>query len=176
MADDDKSKGKAGGKPEGDSDTDGLKSALEKERARATEAENQLKQLRLQMAEKAKESDASKSELEKLAERVKAAEEKQAEADARALRAEVAQAKGLTAAQAKRLQGASREELEADADELVEAFGTKADDSKTAAKANGSGTGRPKEKLRPGAAPDGEAPVNTESAGKIADSILARDF
>lgn len=40
----------------------------------------------------------------------------------RRLRAEVASAKGLTAAQAKRLAGTTQEELEADADEILEAF------------------------------------------------------
>ena len=41
----------------------------------------------------------------------------------RALRAEVANAKGLTPSQAKRLVGSTREELEADADELLKDIG-----------------------------------------------------
>ena len=46
--------------------------------------------------------------------------ERQAKAsEERALRAEVANAKGLTASQAKRLIGSTKEELEADADELL---------------------------------------------------------
>lgn len=44
----------------------------------------------------------------------------------RALRLEVAAAKGLTPKQAERLRGATREELEADADDLLESFATKA--------------------------------------------------
>lgn len=45
------------------------------------------------------------------------------DAEARALRAEVANAKGLTPTQAKRLIGSTREELEADADELLADIG-----------------------------------------------------
>jgi hypothetical protein len=45
------------------------------------------------------------------------------EAEARALRAEVANAKGLTPGQAKRLVGSNREELEADAEELLKDIG-----------------------------------------------------
>lgn len=44
----------------------------------------------------------------------------------RADRLEVAMEKGLTPAQAKRLQGETKEELEADADEILELFGGKA--------------------------------------------------
>lgn len=65
-------------------------------------------------------------DLKKRAEGAKTLEDRVAEieraakdAEQRALRAEIANAKGLTANQAKRLIGASREELEADADELL---------------------------------------------------------
>jgi hypothetical protein len=44
-------------------------------------------------------------------------------AEQRALRAEIANAKGLTSTQAKRLVGETREELEADADELLADIG-----------------------------------------------------
>lgn len=59
-----------------------------------------------------------------LEERVADIERQARESEARALRAEVANAKGLTASQAKRLVGSSREELEADADELLKDIGT----------------------------------------------------
>ena len=50
--------------------------------------------------------------------------ERQAQAnEARAMRAEIANAKGLTPTQAKRLVGNTREELEADADELLADLG-----------------------------------------------------
>lgn len=58
-----------------------------------------------------------------LEERVAEIERQARESEARALRAEVANAKGLTPTQAKRLIGTTREELEADADELLKDIG-----------------------------------------------------
>lgn len=58
-----------------------------------------------------------------LEERVAQIERQAQESEARALRAEVANAKGLTPNQAKRLVGTTREELEADADELLKDIG-----------------------------------------------------
>lgn len=66
--------------------------------------------------------DRDKTEAQRLAERAEAAEKRALELETRALRLEVAAEKGLTPAQAKRLVGATREELEADADELLETF------------------------------------------------------
>jgi hypothetical protein len=65
---------------------------------------------------------ASKSEQERLTERLAAAEARAAEIEGRALRLEVAAENGLTPAQAKRLVGSTREELEADAKELLATF------------------------------------------------------
>lgn len=58
-----------------------------------------------------------------LEERVAGIEQQAKEAEARAMRAEVANAKGLTPTQAKRLVGSTREELETDADELLADIG-----------------------------------------------------
>ena len=58
-----------------------------------------------------------------LEDRVAEIERTAKESEERALRAEVANAKGLTPSQAKRLVGSTREELEADADELVKDIG-----------------------------------------------------
>ncbi len=66
--------------------------------------------------------DRDKTEAEKVSERAKTAEDRATQAESRAMRLEVAFEKGLTPAQAKRLVGATREELEADADELLETF------------------------------------------------------
>jgi hypothetical protein len=63
--------------------------------------------------------DAQKSELEKAQARADAAEQRAAEKEADALRAQVALDKKLTPSQAKRLVGLTQEELEADADELL---------------------------------------------------------
>lgn len=65
---------------------------------------------------------ANKSETDKLREQVETLTKAQTDAESKALRAEIAMAKGLSAAQAKRMVGATREELEADADEILEAF------------------------------------------------------
>lgn len=133
-----------------------------------------------QLKAKAAEADSSKTELQKLGERVTAAEKRAADAEARQLRAEVAQAKGLTPAQAKRLTGSTKEELETDADELLESFGGKKDDAKPG-EGDGDGTdgkdeapsffGRPKERLTPGAAPDTE-PEKTPD--QLADEVIKR--
>lgn len=131
---------------------------------------------------KAEAADSSKSELAKLADRVAAAEKRAADAEAKQMRAEVAQAKGLSAAQAKRLAGSTKEELEADADELLEAFGgakkaegddkSKNGDEGEEEKDAGSVLfGRPKEKLTPGAAPDKEP---EKSADELADEVIKR--
>lgn len=133
---------------------------------------------------KAAEADTSKSDLQKLTDRVTAAEKRAADAEAKQLRAEVASAKGLSAAQAKRLTGTSKEELEADADELLEAFGGKKDakpegeDGKDG-KPEGAGKqdegpgifGRPKERLTPGAAPDTEPEKTGE---QLADEVMKK--
>lgn len=79
------------------------------------------------LADKATKFDelenASKSDVEKLNEKATTAEQRAVAAEAKALRMEIAAEKGLTLAQSKRLSGSTREELEADADELVEMFG-----------------------------------------------------
>lgn len=58
-----------------------------------------------------------------LEERVAEIERQAKESETRAMRAEIANAKGLTPTQAKRLVGSTREELEADADELLADLG-----------------------------------------------------
>jgi hypothetical protein len=98
---------------------DGGKKALDAERKARKLAETELARFRKAEQDKA---DADKSELQKAAEAREAAEKRAAEAELRVLRLEVAQDKGLTAAQAKRLVGADREELEADADDLLASF------------------------------------------------------
>lgn len=154
MADDpskpDPAKGEPKPDPKPDADLgDGGKKALDEERKARRDAEKVAADLKAQLQ---KLTDADKSETEKLADRVAAAEKRAEEAEARVIRAEVAHAKRLTPAQAKRLSGSTREELEADADELIETFGVAGD------KAGDDGdkpnpSGRPKEDLRGGGDP-----------------------
>ena len=107
--------------------------------------------------------DASKSESEKVSERLTAAESRAAKAEARALRLEVAHAKGLSAVQAKRLVGDTLEELESDADDLLESF-------KPAEKP--ATTSRKPQELRGGTRPE-EQPEETDP-GKLAQLIMSR--
>lgn len=65
----------------------------------------------------------TKAELDKVKGQLTAAEANVAKERGRADRLEVAAEKGLTPAQAKRLVGDTKEELEADADEILEVFG-----------------------------------------------------
>lgn len=108
--------------------------------------------------------DRDKSETDKLKDSLTVAEKRAEDAEARALRLEVAAEKGLTLAQAKRLVGATKEELEADAEELMQSFG---------ATGNGGGkpppAGKPKERLKPGHVPDAEPEVDVE---KVADLVF----
>lgn len=137
---------------------DAGKKALDEERQARREAEKQRKDLEARLKEleplaaKAKQlEDSKKTETEKLGEKLTAAEKRAVEAEQKALRLEVASAKGLTQAQAKRLVGATKEELEADADELLSSFGAV---DAGGGKGGGAGKGRtPVEKLRPGAMP-----------------------
>jgi len=64
--------------------------------------------------------DASRSELEKAANRAAKAEQAAQSASLEALRWQVAAERGLPAALARRLQGSTKAELEADADDLVQ--------------------------------------------------------
>ena len=97
-----------------------------------------------------KAQEAQKTELQKASDKASAAETRAAEAELKAMKLEVAAEKGLNATQAKRLVGTTKEELEADADELLDSFKTE-DDGKGGKQVP---TGRPKERLRGGGAPD----------------------
>lgn len=189
MADDDKS---AKDDPKrddqgGDGLGDAGKRALEKERQARRDAETRLKELE-PLAAKAKElEDAKKSGEEKLAGQIKALQDDLAKERQRALIAEVARDKKLTPTQARRLQGSTREELENDADDLLEAFGAKGGDGADDKGGDGSkgggddkgrstatNAGRPKEKLRPGAVPDAEPADEDLDPRKLAEKIPRR--
>lgn len=126
-----------------------------------------LKAERDELAKKAKElEDASKSDDEKREERATSAETKAAALEREAARLRIALKKGLTETQAKRLVGDNEEELEKDADELLESF--QDDDG-----GDGDGTRRtPKPRLRTGAAPSSE-PEETDPE-KLAEQVPRR--
>lgn len=102
------------------------KRALESERKLKREAEKRAEEL----AKRLKEiEDKDKSEVEKLREQVEQQNKALADAETKSLRLEIGTAKGLTPAQARRLVGSTKEELEADADELLQAFSGKSADN-----------------------------------------------
>lgn len=107
-----------------------------------------------------------KSDVDKLTEQIDKLTQAQANSDQKALRAEVAMAKGLTAAQAKRLAGTSREELEADADEILEAFPVTPTDEPPK---GGPPSRQPRPDLKGGSDPT-EEPIETDPA-KLADAV-----
>lgn len=160
MADDDApvtGAGDGGAGAAGDADKDaGAKSALVKERARAAKAEQEAKAARDELARLKGDMAAGKTDAERTAQMLAELRERADASDMRALRAEVAQSKGLTAAQAKRLMGKTVEELEADADELLAAFRPTEGEGGAAADGAGAvkpvGAARPRENLRPGTA------------------------
>jgi hypothetical protein len=94
-----------------------LRSQAAQNRTRAKDAETRLESLE---AELRKLQDADKTDGERLTERVTASERRASEAEARAIRYEVASAKGLDLKSAGFLTGTTREEIEAKADELAE--------------------------------------------------------
>jgi hypothetical protein len=126
--------------------------------------------------------DAGKSEIERLTEQLAHAQRLANEAEARALRFEVAAENKLTPAQAKWLQGANREELEANVADLLEAFkpaDTKQEDKDDEADPEPTRPQdqrrRPQERLRPGAVPDADSEPEETDPRKLA-ALVPRPF
>jgi hypothetical protein len=169
--DDDKGKGKGGGKGGGDDDdkTD-WKAEAERWRRDARRHEEAAKTNKGAADRLAELENASKSDLDKMTARAEAAEGKLATLERDLLRTRVALRKGLNETQAKRLVGDNEQEMEDDADELLETFGgggRGADDrndndrdrdrnGRNGSDRNGGGGGgnRPRENLRPGSRPE----------------------
>lgn len=123
-------------------------------------------------------ADASKSELQQLAERLAATEKRMQEAEIKALRAEVAAGKGVPV---DLLRGSTKEELEAWADKLIEfrggsTVGAEADSGSQdtpAAAGEPMVSGRPKERFIAGAVP---AASGEGDPADIAEQILKSRF
>ena len=93
--------------------------ALQKERDQRKALEKQIRELK-PLAAKARElEEASKSELDKAAERATAAEARAAAAEAQLVRKDIAAAKGLKPEAAEFLTGTTPEEIEASADKWL---------------------------------------------------------
>lgn len=138
---------------------DAGKRALTEERAARKAAEKAKADLEVRLKEL---EDKDKTEAQKAADRASTAEKRADEAEARALRLEVATAKGLTPAQSKRLVGATKEELEADADDLLDTFKPSDDKGKPPG-------GKPTERLQGGGDPT-EEPEETDPR-KLASAV-----
>jgi hypothetical protein len=172
---------------------DAGKRALERERQARRDAEARLRELE-PLAAKAKElEDAKKSEAEKLTAKIDDLTSKLEASDLRAMRAEVAREKGLSARQAERLQGKTRDELVADADDLLETFkpatgseNGKNDDKEGKDSKDESGDDnrrdrgepgrRPKEKLRSGSVTDDDDKDDDFDPDKVAELVRRRRF
>jgi hypothetical protein len=152
-----KAKADAEAKAEADKLGEPGKKALDEERKARRDAEKQLKDIQDKLKEL---EDKDKSEVEKLRGDVEKLTKDRDDSAAKALRLEVGVAKGLTPAQARRLVGGTKEELESDADSLLDDFKPAED------KPSGS---RPKERLRPGSVPDAE-PEETDPR-KLAEAL-----
>lgn len=109
----------------GDGLGDAGKKALEAERAARKELEKQIKELQARnpvaelLAKLGEKPAAGQDANQAVLDRIAALERSKADAELRALRAEVANAKKLPDGLAARLQGSTKEELEADADALL---------------------------------------------------------
>jgi len=149
-------------KPKPDDLGEGGKKALDAERKARRDAEQREADLKKRLEEL---EDKDKTEVEKLRKENAQLKQDIADRDGRLLRAEIATEKGLTPAQAKRLVGASREELEADADEILTAFGPNPGEKKDPPPPGS----RPRPELRGGSDPT-EAPPEMDPA-KLAASV-----
>lgn len=159
------------------------KEDFEKMKAALAKANEEAKNYRL--AAKAKDDelsklksdqDSSKSEMDKIQEQIAGLTQRAEKAEREALVAKVAQAKEIPAALAGRLAGATQEELEADADALIEALGLD-QGKKEIAESKSNGFARPREALKPGASSDDtDSELTAEQAKKIADGILESEF
>lgn len=125
-----------------------LVSALDKVKAQREELRGQVAQF----------EDAAKTDQEREAERLAELEKSSTAAAAENARLRVAMDKGLSVAQAKRLVGDDEEALSADADKLLEEFGSPSEPPR-----------RPRERLTPGASPSSDDAVDPD---ELADKIL----
>lgn len=162
----------ADGQP-GTGDTD-LAAEVAKWKALARKHEGVAKKNADAASKLAELEDADKSEVERLSGRAAAAEAKAVDAEKKLLRAEIAWKHGLTPDQAKRLIGDTAEDLEADAKELLAAFGPADTGGPEQEPDPGPRRRRPVEKLRPGAAPAGTGDKPDPAA--IAKKILSNPF
>lgn len=153
-----------------DADKDALVDDAKKWRAMARRHEAENKRLKDEAADREqKREDADKAdqtELEKVQAKLEELQGKLTAQERDAVRARVALRKGLSESQAKRLQGETEEELETDADDLLENFKPAGDDGNEGKPKPRANNERPRENLRPGSKPESE-PLKPEDLDPI---------
>lgn len=149
-------------------DIEKMQAALKKANDEAAKYRHEAKAKDDELSKLKADADSSKSEMDKVREQIDALQGRAEKAEREALVAKVAQSKKLPAALASRLSGATQEELEADADGLIEALGIDTSDDDDGEKPSTSPR-RPKERLKPGAAPEAEPEENDPQ--KLAERI-----
>jgi hypothetical protein len=143
-------------KPSAKPETD-LHAEVEKWKALSRKNEEQAKANADAAKRLAELEESQKTDQQKLADTNKALEERAQKAEADLLRFKVCTSKGIPLSAAPRLRGTTEEELEADADDFLESFKVGTDPQPAT-----PSSGRPKEKLRPGAVPDAEPDPDPE--------------
>lgn len=149
-------------------DIEKMKAALHKANEEAKKYRLEAKAKDDELAELKKAQDSSKSDMEKVQEQIAALEKRAETAERQAMVAKVAQAKKLPAALASRLTGKTQEELEADADQLIEGLGIKPEDDE-GGDAKPPPSNKPTPDLKGGTDPT-EGDVET-NPGKLAESV-----
>lgn len=131
-------------------DLERVKEALRKKNSEAVNLRKRLKEAEAAEEELQKLKDKDKSDAERAAEKTRSLEDKATQAETELLKLRVALRKGLSETQAKRLVGTTEEELESDADELLESFKPSEDGGKP------KPSTKPKEDLKGGGDPTNE--------------------
>jgi chromosome segregation ATPase len=137
---------------------------IEKMQAALHKANEEAKKYRLdakakddELAALKKDQDSSKSDMQKVQEQIAALTSRAEKAERDALVAQVAHAKKLPAFIASRMTGTTVDELEAEADEAIEALGLRTDDNPPVKQPPSQ---KAKEKLRGGSNPEAEPEID----------------
>lgn len=145
-------------------DADRAKSKIRKANSEAKNLRQRVKELEQAELKLREIEDGEKSELQRLQEQLQDAEKRAGTAQMESLRLQVAHDKGLSPSQARRLSGSTLEELEADAEELLELF----------ARPSQEDTPRVPSRPKPRLTDDTPSNEETRSPNDIASEVMKR--
>ena len=145
-------------------DVERAKAKIRKANAEAKNLRQRVKELEQAESKLREIEDSEKSELQRLQEQLQAAQQQAGTAQLEALRLQVAHEKGLSPSQARRLSGSTLEELEADADELLDLF----------ARPSQEDTPRVPSRPKPRLTDDTPSNEETRSPADIASEVMKR--